>query len=296
MTCYFCGKIISNKTALWTHVVFKHPEQANNGVIDGNVVQEELVSTNDGTTNQKLDGSFGIINKYKNSENFSKDEILNFDDKEFLEVLAVHTKIVEDNNNSTSSDGSNFVLVDPVFEKSESDDSSVEFPEFETQDVLKSAEISNLFRDIIENKEIEESDTNGCELNSSSSFILVDPVFVQSDSEDSVFEFQGFEASSLEKPVLVSNDFTKIIRKKEIEIECENLENALLCLAIEKVTNDAIVDHIKQLEHYLKQIEDTFTKLSVGVADFPFPVVTGDTFKYSTNNKLIVDYGFLNKY
>ena len=33
MTCSFCGKTIPNKNALWTHVVFKHPEEAERGVL-----------------------------------------------------------------------------------------------------------------------------------------------------------------------------------------------------------------------------------------------------------------------
>ena len=260
MTCSFCGKSIPNKNALWTHVVFKHPEEAENGVsyekrnVNYGVVEIKDEVKDDG--NWELDENLSNKDMFKGSEDGSFDDILKFKEEDFQEIVLSHS---------------------------------------------------------IPKKE--ESDNLSSRSSSSSGFIVVDPVFEKSGSDDSLFELPGFESKDVEKSIEISDNFTKLIKKKELEIEYENnIEDAIFDLAFETVSNDAIEDHIHQLEDYLKQVENTFRNISLGKTDFSEkasikkdtlePLLLDNTDESATasikqknwepnQKKLVADYGFI---
>ena len=67
----------------------------------------------------------------------------------------------------------------------------------------------------------------------------------------------------------------------------------MLFLAMETAVNDALLDHIQQLEDYLKRIETTFSKLSLGLTDFSASPSTEQLSTGDYKTKMIPDYGFL---
>lgn len=227
MTCSFCGKSIANKNALWTHVVFRHPEEAENIDLWGNT--------------EKHTGSAEIKEEIKTEETLFCDKIENerkiLSEKcENQELLSISSRKDEGNQNgrsrksSHSSTTSSIILVDPVFENSGSDQSYFELPGYEIEETEKSVETSNLLAKLIKTEELNLE----CDIN-------------------------------IQRAVKTSKLYDLLIRKEELEIEYENnIEDSVLDLAIDTAINDAIVDHIAQLEEYLQHIEQTFSILSLG--------------------------------
>ena len=237
MTCSVCGKSIANKNALWTHMVFRHPEEAENVDMLANIdVHKGGFAIKKETPSERMldlqDEEFREKDRIVLSEKY----LFNAQYELKKEVSSNNVKTCEENDNgrtrnpSGSSSSSSIVIVDPVFENSGSDQSYFELPGYELEEAAKSVETSNLYAKIIREEEL-----------------------------DLEYEI------NIEKAVKTSKLYSMLIRKEELEIEYENnIENAVLDLAFETVTNDAIEDHIDQLEEYLKQIQKTFSILSLG--------------------------------